>query len=192
MTTATLCLLLAATFVAGVFTGSFIKGSRQSSPVKVIQQAPEQTAAPQQMMDPRGEASALIKDLEQRVLKNPSDRAALVELGNQYFDTDQYESAATAYEKALSLNGDDPDVLTDLGIMYRALHRHDEALQAFSKAIALDPHHQNALFNTGVVLCFDQGKKDEARKVWNSILTFAPDAKAPDGRSLKDLIQQLN
>ena len=102
-----------------------------------------------------------------------------------------YRQAIAAYEKSLALAPGDADVLTDLGVMYRAEKNFDKALDCFRRAQALNAGHVNALFNEGVVLCFDLDRKDEARQVWLRLLTMKPDAKLPDGRPLTKLLEEL-
>ena len=86
---------------------------------------------------------------------------------------------------------DNPDVLTDLGVMYRESGKFEMAEQSFRKAAQINPKHQNALFNRGVVLFFDLGHKDDARRVWRQLLAVNPNAKAPDGRAVSDMLKTL-
>lgn len=128
-------------------------------------------------------------ELEQRVLKNPKDTAAWISLGNIYFDTHKHEEAISAYEKSLELKPNNSDVLTDLGIMYRSVSNYEKALDSFAKANKVDPRHENSLFNSGVVLYFDLNKKEEGRSKWLELLKINPNAKAPDGSPVSELIK---
>lgn len=130
-----------------------------------------------------------ILELEQLVAKNPQDLAAWINLGNLYFDIHNHKGAIMAYEKALALKPDNADVLTDLGIMYRDEKMFEQAVTAFQKAVQVNPKHQNALFNRGVVLFYDLNRKDEGRAVWRQLLAINPDAKAPDGKRVRDLLE---
>lgn len=117
-----------------------------------------------------------IAGLERATLQDPKNRAAWVELGNAYFDSNQAQKAVTAYAKALALQGDDPNVLTDQGVMYRELGQFDKAVANFQKAQKLDPKHLQSLFNLGIVYANDLHKLPEAQAAWNKIIALAPDS----------------
>ena len=68
------------------------------------------------------------------------------------------------------------DSLTDQGVMYRELRKFDQAVANFQKASKLDPTHVQSLFNLGVVYSSDLNKPDEAAKVWNRVITLAPNS----------------
>ncbi len=148
---------------------------------------------PKESAPPQASASdtARILELEQAVLKNANDLAAWIQLGNIYFDTSKPREAIRAYEHALALKPDNADVLTDLGIMFRETGQYEKAVDSFKKAVNIKPGHQNAMFNTGVVLFFDLGRKDEARKAWRDLLAVNPNARAPDGQPVRDMLENL-
>lgn len=141
--------------------------------------------------DPMGRMMGQAKALEDKAAKDPGDYAVWVSLGNLYFDTDMHRKSIEAYEKALAIRPDLPDVWTDLGVMYRAEHEPNRAVQSFDKALGLNPRHQVALLNKGVVLFFDLGDKDTARKAFTDLLAVNPEAKTPDGKKVSDLVEQL-
>ena len=62
-----------------------------------------------------------IAEAEKIVANDPKNLQAWIQLGNDFFDTDQPQKAINAYGKALELNPDNPNVLTDQGIMYRKM-----------------------------------------------------------------------
>jgi len=148
--------------------------------------------APPTGSDPMGRMMGQAKALEEKAAQSPGDYAVWVSLGNLYFDTDMHAKSIEAYEKALAIKPDLPDVLTDLGVMYRAEHKPDQAVQSFDKALGLNPRHQVALLNKGVVLLFDLGDKDGARKSFAELLAVNPAAKTPDGKKVSDLMEQLS
>jgi cytochrome c-type biogenesis protein CcmH/NrfG len=127
-------------------------------------------------MPPSAAQQQNIAGLERATLQDPKNRAAWVELGNAYFDSNQAQKAVTAYAKALALQGDDPNVLTDQGVMYRELGQFDKAVANFQKAQKLDPKHLQSLFNLGIVYANDLHKLPEAQAAWNRIITLAPDS----------------
>ena len=179
-------------FLAGVLVHQAVNGPAvpetqfsQSAP------APAQQAAPQQSPAPDRATAARIAELEKAVIRNPSDRNAFVELGNLYFDADQAKLSIMAYENALRLKADDPSVMTDLGVMYRRDGQYQKALDCFKKTLEIEPGHPVALFNTGIVFYYDLHDAAGARKAWEELLKTHPDAKAPDGTPVTELLKQL-
>ncbi len=189
----TMYMAVAVALIVGAFLG--VQGASMYTPSP----APEKRAVSAPSQQAQGGAAnqiapdvmARILEMEQAVLKDPNDVAAWTKLGHLYFDTDQPKKAIPAYEKSLALKPGDADVLTDLGVMYREDHQHDRALATFEKAIAINPKHQIARFNKGIVLYFDLERKDDALKTWRELLAINPDAKAPNGQPLKEMMQSL-
>lgn len=175
--------------VAGVYLGTLLPGAMRT--MNVSQQRTESMQAPAaaEQATVSADITKHILELEQAVLKNSQDLAAWINLGNLYFDTHNHKGAINAYEQALKIKPDNADVLTDLGIMYRDEKMYDQAVAAFQKASQVNPKHQNALFNRGVVLFYDVGRKDEGRAVWRQLLTLNPNAKAPDGKLVRDMVE---
>jgi len=134
---------------------------------------------------------ALIEQLEKIVSADPGNTDALAQLGHAYFDTNQYTRAIEAYKKYLDLKPDDADIWTDMGVMHRRRGEPVEALRAFDKAIEVDPGHQQARFNKGVVLLNDQKDRNAAVKIWQELVEINPSAKAPNGRPIRELINEL-
>lgn len=189
----TMYMAVAVALVVGAFLGVQVTSLYSPAPAqeKRAVSAPSQQAqnGPANQISP--DVMGRILEMEQAVLKDPNDVAAWTKLGHLYFDTDQPKKAIPAYEKSLALKPNDPDVLTDLGVMYREDHQHDRALTTFEKAIAANPKHQIARFNKGIVLYFDLERKDDAMKAWRELLAINPDAKAPNGQPLKEMMQSL-
>ncbi|HEU6438424.1 MAG TPA: tetratricopeptide repeat protein [Nitratidesulfovibrio sp.] len=189
----TMYMAVAVALIVGAFLGVQVSSMYTAAPAqeKRAVSAPSQQAqnSPASQISP--EIMGRILEMEQAVLKDPADVAAWTKLGHLYFDTDQPKKAIPAYEKSLALKPGDPDVLTDLGVMYREDHQHDRALATFEKAIAANPKHQIARFNKGIVLYFDLDRKDDAMKAWRELLAINPDAKAPNGQPLKEMMQSL-
>ena len=81
--------------------------------------------------------------------------------------------------------------MTDLGIMYRESGSPAEALNRFRQAQTIMPGHRNAIFNEGVVLYYDLGRREEAIRSWQRLVQLHPDATTPDGQPLSELLSQL-
>lgn len=165
-------LLVVIVLIVGVLVGIlFSKGS----------QKPAKTAsAPPQAAAPLANLQQTIKTLEGMVANDPANRNAWVELGHNYFDSDQPVKAIEAYDKALALGPDDPNVLTDQGVMFRRMGQYDRAIENFSKAHAIDPRHAQSLFNLGVVYRYDLQDFRKAKEVWGKYLTIHPTGPGSD------------
>lgn len=121
-----------------------------------------------------------IQMLEGVVASDPKNRAAWIELGNNYFDSQQPAKAVEAYGKALELNPNDPNVLTDQGVMFRQLGWFDKALENFNKANQVDPRHIQSLYNIGVVYRYDLNDFINAKAAWKKYLELSPTGPGAD------------
>jgi cytochrome c-type biogenesis protein CcmH/NrfG len=119
-----------------------------------------------------------IATAQQVVAQDPKNLQAWIELGNDYFDTQQRQKAVDAYARALELKPKDPgvvaNVLTDQGVMYRELGAFDKAIANFQKANQADPKHVQSLFNLGVVYLNDLKQPKKAIEAWNKVIQTAP------------------
>ena len=177
-----LCLALG--FFGGVLFGMF----NSDSPLPGQSAAPVQSSpVPQSNID----LSSNISMLENAVATQPDNVNAWIELGNNYFDTNQYEKSIQAYNKALALNPNNANVWTDMGVMYRRSGQPQEALRAFNKAIEADPKHETSRFNKGIVLLHDLKDIQGAIQAWEGLMKVNPVAMAPNGQSVDQLVVGL-
>ena len=177
-------LCLAVGFFGGVVFGVF----NSETPLPGQSAGPVQSAPPPQS---NIDLSANISMLENAVVANPDNLNAWIELGNNYFDTDQYDKAIQAYRKALDLDPDNANVWTDMGVMYRRSGKPQEAINAFDRAIAVDPKHETSRFNKGIVLMHDLQDFPGAIKAWEGLLQINPIAMAPNGQSVDQMVVSL-
>ena len=176
-------LALAVGFFGGVMF-AVLKSDSGTVPGRPQAQVPQaQVAAP-----PRTD---MIASLEDATAKNPQNTQAWIQLGNEYFDSDQHEKAIWAYRKAVELEPNNANVWTDLGVMYRRSKKPQEALQAFDKAIEVDPTHEPSQLNKGIVLLHDMQDFDGAIAAWEALLAVNPIAMAPTGRSVDEMVQSM-
>lgn len=146
-----------------------------------------QAGQPQATLNPQ-QASAILS-LEQRVAANATDAEAWMQLGNTYFDTNNFVKAITAYNRFLTLQPNNANVLTDLGIMYRNNGQPTEAIASFDRAIAIDPKHVQAPFNKGVVLLNDLHEHQAAIDVWQKLVDVNPGVTAGNGMPISQMIE---
>jgi len=176
---------LAFGFLAGIVFSVYKSGP---SPAAVTPQAVQQQGqAP--AADPQ--ITQKILALEKEVVAHPDNMEAWTQLGNYYFDSDNPGKAIEAYNKSLALNPNNADVLTDLGVMYRRNGNPKEAIAAFDRATAVDPSHPTARFNRGIVQLYDLKDRDGAIKTWEELVKLHPDAKAPNGQPVTEIIKTV-
>ena len=171
-------LALAVGFFGGVMFGIYKSDTR--APIS-------SSPAPAAVADGGRRAAAL----EKETTDNPQNVQAWIELGNAYFDSNQYEKAIRAYTRAVALKPDDADVLTDMGVMYRRAGKPQEAIKAFDRAGAVDPKHEVSRFNKGIVLLHDLNDTRAAIKAWEELLEVNPVAVTPSGQSVEQMITQM-
>lgn len=115
--------------------------------------------------------------------KDPKNVESRVQLGNMFFDAEQYPQSITWYEQALALNPADPNVSTDLGVAYYYTNQPDRALAQFEKSLATDPRHIKTLLNVGIVRAFGKNDLPGAAKAWEEVVAISPDS--PEGQAAK-------
>ncbi|QWV95219.1 tetratricopeptide repeat protein [Geomonas oryzisoli] len=131
-----------------------------------------------------------IVEAEKIVAADPKNLQAWIQLGNDYFDTDQAQKAVNAYGKALELDPNNLNVMTDQGIMYRKIGWYDKAIANFEKAQSIDPKHLQSLYNLGVVYLQDLKQPDKAKEIWTKYLQF--DSTSPTAQQIKNDMAGLN
>jgi len=175
--------------IAGSLFGliiGWVLGSQQarSGPVAapIAQSAPaqqQQASAPQAApIDP-----ARVSALQDEAAKNPKDVKPRVQLGNIFFDGEQYPQAITWYEQVLALTPGDVNVSTDLGVAYYYTNQPDRALAQFDRSLAIDAKHIKTLLNIGIVRAFGKQDLAGAGKAWQLVVDLAPNS--PEGLAAK-------
>lgn len=144
----------------------------QSAPA---QQPPQSGAVP---VDP-----ARVSALQDAAAKNPKDAQPRVQLGNIFFDGEQYAEAITWYEQALAIEPRDPNVSTDLGVAYYYMNQPDRALAQFDRSLAIEPTHIKTLLNIGIVRAFGKQDLAGAGKAWQQVVDLAPNS--PEGQAAR-------
>ena len=151
--------------------------ARQSAPVAQTAAAPPAQSAPQAVpIDP-----ARVQALEAAAKQNPNDTPSRVQLGNMFFDAEQYPKAIEWYEQAIALNPKDTNVSTDLGVAYYYTNQPDRALAQFDRSLKNDPTHIKTLLNVGIVRAFGKQDLAGAAQAWEQVAKLAPNT--PEGQA---------
>ena len=106
---------------------------------------------------------------------NPNDAALLYQIGNLYYDAQQYPEAVKYYENSLNINPNATDVRTDLGTAYHLMGQADKAIEEYDRVLKVDGKHANALFNEGMVKLQDKMDMKGAIASWKRLLETNPD-----------------
>jgi cytochrome c-type biogenesis protein CcmH/NrfG len=153
----------------------------RSLPPPVAQQsasAPSSSAPQPVPVDPER-----VKALEAAAASNPKDAQSRVQLGNMFFDAEQFPKAIGWYEQALTINPQDPNVSTDLGVAYYYTNQADRALAQFDHSLKVDPKHIKTLLNVGIVRAFGKQDLPGAARAWQQVVDLSPDS--PEGQAAK-------
>ena len=183
--------------VAGILFGliaGWIIGSQQGV-ARAPAPAPQTASAPQPGGAGSGTSRAAVLDqtkvtaLKTVAERETSNAAPRVELGNLYFDAEQYDEAIKWYGDAIRISPKDVNVSTDLGISYYYSNQPDKALEQFKHSLALDPKHGKTLLNVGIVKAFGKQDLDGAALAWQEVIKIAPDSR--EGQAAKRALDSL-
>lgn len=176
---AIVCLLL------GLAGGWFIK--RVQAPTENAQVAAAQAAIPNQasaaqaslpappplqqvQLTPETQAAPLVAQAK----SDPNNASLLENIGDIYYDAQQYPTAIEYYQRALNVQPSNTSVRTDMGTAIWYTGNADGAITEFKKSLTYEPTKANTLFNLGIVLW--QGKHDGPGAVaaWQKLLAANP------------------
>jgi cytochrome c-type biogenesis protein CcmH/NrfG len=189
-TLAVVCLL------AGVAVGWLFRGSQSQAVAAAV--ATTDSAAPAGMGTAAGApptpeqmkkmADTQAAPLLDQLKSDPNNAGLLANIGNVYYDTQQYPAAVDYYERSLKVQPANAGVRTDMATAYWYTGNADEAIAQFNKALSYEPNKPNTLFNLGMVLW--QGKMDVNGAVasWQKLLDKNPNYEGKD--KVEEMIAQ--
>jgi cytochrome c-type biogenesis protein CcmH/NrfG len=180
--------------VAGSLFGlivGWILGSQAADSRRAAQPAAQQASAPATggTSQPPPLDQARVQALRTAAEQNPDDVESRVQLGNAYFDAEQYGEAIAWYEAALKLRPANPNVSTDLGVAYYYMNQPDRAIEQFEHSLRVDPNHTKTLLNLGIVRAFGKQDLNGAAAAWRQVVALAPDS--PEGQAAKKALDGL-
>jgi tetratricopeptide (TPR) repeat protein len=117
------------------------------------------------------QAQPLLKQLD----SDPKNSALLYQIGNLYYDAQQYPEAVKYYENSLKIDPKATDVRTDMATAYHLMGQPDRAIQEYDAVLKIDGKHANALFNEGMVKWQDKMDFSGAIALWKRLLEVHPD-----------------
>ncbi|ABF39737.1 Tetratricopeptide repeat protein [Candidatus Koribacter versatilis Ellin345] len=177
--------------IVGTAVGYLIRGSQASSTpapqagaMASQQQAPNdamhagagqgqpQMPSPEQLKTMADQQAA---PLMAKLKTNPKDPQTLAEVGNLYYDAQQFATAVQFYNQALDIEPKNPNVRTDLGTAYLYMNDPDRAIKEFETALKENPKHGQAMFNLGMAQWRAKGDTKAAVATWEKLLQTVPD-----------------
>lgn len=187
-----ICLLV------GVAVGYLVRGSAPSETATVqartdAAQSPASGFSPGGASQPTAEqlrhmadtqAQPLLKQLE----SEPRNSGLLYQIGNLYYDAQQYPEALRYYEQSLEIDPKATDVRTDMATAYHLTGQPDRAIEEYEAVLKIDDKHANALFNEGMVKWQDKKDMNGAIASWKRLLAVHPDY--PQRDKVEQLIAQ--
>jgi tetratricopeptide (TPR) repeat protein len=178
--------------LAGVFLGlvaGWLLGSQQTSRKAVSAPPAPAPAAQESPARPAALDTAEVARYRSIADRDPSNATPRIQLGNLYFDAEQYAEAISWYEKALELDPTNADVSTDLGVSYYYTNQPDRALAQFERSLAIDPKHTKTMLNQGIVLAFGKQDLEGASKAWQRVVDLAPNT--PEAQAARRALESL-
>jgi cytochrome c-type biogenesis protein CcmH/NrfG len=179
---AVICLLV------GIAGGWFIRGSQSpaaaaaqtasaSTPASAMGNngTPAPTPAEMQKM-----ADTQAGPLLEKLKADPNNAGLLENIGNVYYDAQQFPTAIDYYQRALKIEPANTGVRTDMATAIWYTGNADGAIAEFQKSLSYEPNKANTLFNLGVVEW--QGKMDiaKATATWQKLLDTNPNYEGKD------------
>ncbi len=186
----------------GLVLGYLFRGSSSPAPTAASAPTGAQMPASGQMPGPAAlpgsmagaprlspqEAEQQAQPLLASLNSNPNDVQLLTQVGNIYYDSNQFPKAVEYYGRALKVHPEDVNVRTDMGTAYWYMGDADRALAEFEKSLSYQPTYPQTLFNMGMVKW--QGKKDPkgAVEAWEKLLKNNPNY--PERDKVETMIAQ--
>ncbi len=172
-----ICLLL------GVAVGYLVRGSAPSNNALTQVRASSAESLPASMAGGQqpgvGELRQMADTQAQPLLKqlesDPKNSTLLYQIGNLYYDAQQYPEAVKYYENSLQIDPKATDVRTDMATAYHLMGQSDRAIHEYDAVLKIDGKHTNALFNEGMVKWQDKMDLKGAIASWKRLLDAHPD-----------------
>ena len=175
-------------------------GNNNAASLPQVQAVIDRAAAEPENFDAQTKAAAMFYQIQRfdraiELLKRanglkPDDYGTIVNLGNSYFDSNQFEEAEKWYAAALARNADDVNVRTDLGLTFllRQPPNYDRAIQEFTRSLKKDANHPQTLQNLTIAYT----KKGDAGKAKETLARLEKlSADNPALSKLREDVQKL-
>jgi tetratricopeptide (TPR) repeat protein len=123
---------------------------------------------------PGPDYAGLIEEYRSMLQEDPRNLAAIVALGNAYFNSGRWSDAIRLYEQSLEIDPGNAEVHTNMGTAYRYLGKPVRAIAEYRQALNKDPGNMDARYNMGAVYAFDLKQYGTALQLWEDLLRLSP------------------
>jgi len=130
-----------------------------------------------------------IAELTRTLERDPENPAILMDLGNAYYDREDWDRAVELYEKARRKAPKNPNLLSDLGAAHRNRGEFELAVAFFQKAREANPDHWQALLNWLLVEAYDRRDPRAAQPLYDEVKRRYPDI--PQVEKIQEQINSL-
>lgn len=111
----------------------------------------------------------------EQVIADTNDPEALANLGDRYFESQNYAQAIEAYKKVLELDPEHVDTYNDLGLAYFYTKRSILAVDTLRKGTEVKPDYQRIWLSLGFV-SLSTGNTEEGKSALARVLELDPDS----------------
>lgn len=117
--------------------------------------------------------SAVIRQLQQKIIDNPKDVDSLLKLAIEYSVANNFVKAVETYFSILRVDQNNFHAYNNLGILYKQAGQFRDSLHCYQKAQTIDPDSCWVPYNMG--LCYEaMGRMQEARESYGQALSLNP------------------
>lgn len=181
-TLAVICLLV------GIACGWVIRGSQSpaaaavetanaSAPAVGSGTAGAQAPTPAEM---KKMADTQAGPLIEKLKADPANAGLLENIGNVYYDGQQFPTAIDYYQNALTIEPANTSIRTDMATAYWYTGDADTAIREFQKSLTYEPNKANTLFNLGIVEWQGKMEINKAVATWQKLLDTNPNYEGKD------------
>ncbi|MGH2376620.1 MAG: tetratricopeptide repeat protein [bacterium] len=135
---------------------------------------PEGSTFTGSLADPQPRNEDPLAFFTNRVLANPDDVAARLDLAHRYLDAGQTGKAIDQYLAALRLDPGNAEAHAHMGLLLFMTGRAEGGLKAVERALTIEPHYPEALFFKGVILLQGLNDRQGAAVALREYLRLAP------------------
>jgi tetratricopeptide (TPR) repeat protein len=116
-----------------------------------------------------------IAELTRTLERDPENPEILMDLGNAYYDREDWDRAVAMYEKARRKAPKNPNLLSDLGAAHRNRGEFELAVAFFQKAREANPDQWQALLNWLIVETYDRRDARAAQRLFDEVKQRYPE-----------------
>ena len=116
-----------------------------------------------------------IADMTRNLERDPENPEILMDLGNAYYDREDWDQAIELYEKARRKAPQNPNLLSDLGAAHRNRGEFELAVAFFQKARQANPEHWQSLLNWLLVEAYDRRDARAAQPLFEEVKKRYPE-----------------